>query len=95
MLGSEASNPWVYGCWACSRSAAAIDSTTRPAYITSTRSQKVRTRFRSWLMKISPILCWPTSFILNKRGEIVHKVLGEPDFAKLHALIDKLLAEPA
>ncbi len=36
----------------------------------------------------------PTSFILNKRGEIVHKVLGEPDFDELHALIDKLLAEP-
>ncbi|MBP7466879.1 MAG: TlpA family protein disulfide reductase [Thauera sp.] len=37
----------------------------------------------------------PTSFILNKRGEIVLKVLGEPDFDELHALIDKLLAEPA
>lgn len=37
----------------------------------------------------------PTSFILNKRGEIVLKVLGEPDFDTLHALIDKLLAEPA
>ena len=32
----------------------------------------------------------PTSFILNKRGEIVHKILGEPDFDNLHALIDKL-----
>lgn len=36
----------------------------------------------------------PTSFVLNRRGEIVHKILGEPDFDKLHALIDKLLAEP-
>ena len=37
----------------------------------------------------------PTSFILNRRGEIVEKILGEPDFDTLHALIDKLLAEPA
>lgn len=36
----------------------------------------------------------PTSFILNKRGEIVKKILGEPDFDTLHALIDTLLAEP-
>jgi peroxiredoxin len=37
----------------------------------------------------------PTSYILNRRGEIVHKILGEPDFDKLHAVLDKLLAEPA
>jgi len=37
----------------------------------------------------------PTSFILNKRGEIVQKILGEPDFARLHALIEQLLAEAA
>ncbi|MHB8785275.1 MAG: peroxiredoxin family protein [Thauera sp.] len=37
----------------------------------------------------------PTSFILNKRGEIVQKILGEPDFDKLHGLLDQLLAEPA
>ena len=29
-------------------------STTRPAYMMTTRSQKCRTRLRSWLMKISP-----------------------------------------
>jgi hypothetical protein len=28
-------------------------------------------------------------------GRIVQKFLGEPDFPKLHALLDKLLAEPA
>ncbi len=37
----------------------------------------------------------PTSFILNKRGEIVQKILGEPDFDKLHGLLEQLLAEPA
>ncbi len=37
----------------------------------------------------------PTTYLLNRRGEIVEKILGEPDFARLHALIDKLLAEPA
>ena len=37
----------------------------------------------------------PTTFLLDKRGHIVHKYLGEPDFDKLHALLDKLLAEPA
>ena len=37
----------------------------------------------------------PTTYLLNRRGEIVEKILGEPDFARLHALIDKLLADPA
>ncbi|MFU2486363.1 TlpA family protein disulfide reductase [Thauera sp. WH-1] len=36
----------------------------------------------------------PTSFLLNRRGEIVHKIVGQPDFDKLHALIDELLTEP-
>lgn len=34
----------------------------------------------------------PTTFLLNKRGEIVKRYVGEPDFAELHALIEKLLA---
>ncbi|HHW65145.1 MAG TPA: TlpA family protein disulfide reductase [Rhodocyclaceae bacterium] len=37
----------------------------------------------------------PTSYLINRRGEIVDKILGEPDFDRLHALIDRLLAEPA
>jgi peroxiredoxin len=37
----------------------------------------------------------PTTFILNKRGEIVQKLLGEPKLDALHTLIDTLLAEPA
>ena len=35
----------------------------------------------------------PTSYLLNKRGEIVKRYVGAPDFAELHRLIDKLLAE--
>ena len=35
----------------------------------------------------------PTSFLLNKRGEIVKQYVGAPDFAALHQLIEKLLAE--
>lgn len=35
----------------------------------------------------------PTSFVLNKRGEIVKRYVGEPDFAQLHELLEKLLAE--
>ena len=35
----------------------------------------------------------PTSYLVNKRGEIVKQYVGEPDFAALHTLIEKLLAE--
>ncbi len=35
----------------------------------------------------------PTTFLLNKRGEVVKRFVGTPDFAELHQLIDKLLAE--
>lgn len=35
----------------------------------------------------------PTTFVVNKRGEIVKRYVGEPDFAELHRLIEKLLAE--
>lgn len=35
----------------------------------------------------------PTTFLVNKRGEIVKRFVGTPDFAELHKLIDKLLAE--
>ena len=35
----------------------------------------------------------PTTYLLNKRGEIVKRYVGAPDFAELHRLIDKLLAE--
>ena len=35
----------------------------------------------------------PTSFLIDKKGRIVQKYLGEPDFPKLHALVDQLLKE--
>lgn len=35
----------------------------------------------------------PTSYLVNKRGEIVKRYVGEPNFAELHRLIEKLLAE--
>jgi thiol-disulfide isomerase/thioredoxin len=34
----------------------------------------------------------PTTYLLNKQGEIVKRYVGEPDFAELHTLIEKLLA---
>ena len=35
----------------------------------------------------------PTTFLVNKRGEIIKRYVGTPDFAELHRLIEKLLAE--
>ena len=35
----------------------------------------------------------PTTYVVNKRGEIVKRYVGEPDFAELHKLIEQLLAE--
>jgi peroxiredoxin len=33
----------------------------------------------------------PTTFLINKRGEIVKRYVGEPDFAALHKLLEKAL----
>jgi peroxiredoxin len=35
----------------------------------------------------------PTTYIVNRRGEIVKRYVGEPDFAELHRLIESLLAK--
>lgn len=35
----------------------------------------------------------PTTYLVNKRGEIVKRYIGEPDFAELHRLIERLLAQ--
>ena len=35
----------------------------------------------------------PTTYLVNKRGEVVKRYIGEPDFVELHQLIEKLLAE--
>jgi len=37
----------------------------------------------------------PTTILIDKRGNIVKRILGEPDFAKLNELIERKLAEPA
>ena len=34
----------------------------------------------------------PTTYVVDKKGLIVKRYVGEPDFAELHQLIDKLLA---
>lgn len=35
----------------------------------------------------------PTTYLVNKRGQIVKQYVGAPDFVALHKLIEKLLAE--
>jgi peroxiredoxin len=35
----------------------------------------------------------PTSVLVNKRGQIVKRIVGEPDFVALGKLIDRLLVE--
>ena len=35
----------------------------------------------------------PTTVVLDRQGRVVERIVGEPDFNALHALIDKLLAE--
>lgn len=35
----------------------------------------------------------PTSYLVDKNGEIVKRYVGEPDFAELHQLIEKLLKQ--
>jgi peroxiredoxin len=35
----------------------------------------------------------PTSFLVNRRGEVVQRIVGAPDFAALKKSIEKLLKE--
>ena len=35
----------------------------------------------------------PTTFLIDKKGRIIKSYLGEPDFAKLHELIDSALKD--
>lgn len=37
----------------------------------------------------------PTTFVIDRRGNIVGRIVGEPDFAKLHELLEAKLAETA
>jgi peroxiredoxin len=43
----------------------------------------------------SDVKLTPTTVVIDKRGKIVGRILGEPDFAKLEKLIEQKLAEPA
>jgi peroxiredoxin len=36
----------------------------------------------------------PTSFLIDRHGNIVERIVGKPDFGKLNALIEKKLEEP-
>jgi len=42
-----------------------------------------------------PVQLTPTTFVVNKKGEIVKRYIGEPDFPALHTLLSQLLAEKA
>ena len=35
----------------------------------------------------------PTTFVVDKNGRIVKRIVGEPDFERLHALIERSLAD--
>ncbi|MFT2536291.1 peroxiredoxin family protein, partial [Escherichia coli] len=35
----------------------------------------------------------PTTFVINKQGQIIKRYLGEPNFAELSKLLDSTLAE--
>lgn len=35
----------------------------------------------------------PTTFLVDKKGQIVKRYVGEPDFEALHQLLDKLLSQ--
>ena len=35
----------------------------------------------------------PTTYVVNKKGDIVRRIVGTPDFAELHALIEQLLGQ--
>jgi peroxiredoxin len=37
----------------------------------------------------------PTTVVIDKRGKVVERILGEPDFGKLEKLIEQKLAEAA
>lgn len=44
---------------------------------------------KSW----GDVVLTPTTYLVNKRGEIVKRYVGQPDFAELHKLIESLLRE--
>jgi hypothetical protein len=59
----------------------------------SCRSRSPSTTPAAWPRPGATCKLTPTSYVVNKKGEIVKRYVGEPDFAELHQLIEKLLAE--
>jgi peroxiredoxin len=45
--------------------------------------------------KFGEVRLTPTTYVINKRGQIVKRYVGEPNFNDLHALLEQLLAESA
>ena len=41
----------------------------------------------------SDVRLTPTTYLIDKRGAIAKRYVGEPNFGELHALVEKLLAE--
>lgn len=37
----------------------------------------------------------PTTFLIDRRGRIVKRYVGEPDWGEFHALVEKVLGDPA
>lgn len=37
----------------------------------------------------------PTAYLLDRQGRIIKRYLGEPDWSEFHALLEKVLSDPA
>lgn len=57
-----------------------------PYPVTFDRSGELAQRF-------GKVQITPTTFVLNKKGDIIKRFVGEPDYAQLDALLKELLAE--
>ena len=40
------------------------------------------------------VVATPTSFLVDRRGQVAQRIVGAPDIAALHAQVEQLLAEP-
>ena len=36
----------------------------------------------------------PSAFLIDRRGRVLKRYLGEPDWGELHALVERALREP-
>ncbi len=41
------------------------------------------------------IMVTPTTYLIDRRGNIIKQYLGEPNWTEFHALVDKALSDPA